>query len=298
MHKMVSGIRFAAASAALMLTVSSLPASAAQVMTFSVEAERRYFTAAELSDADVRIPGGVYIRNYTGITEMKLTLKSDAPVQIINGDFTRDPSRTEAGGAAKQCFFVKHGDAYYTNTDTSGNPVNICLWTGPGSPFPSAGVIENPDSSFLSFDVLLPKGTPAGVYRCRISDEIQTTSAGLKLRDSFVFNGSATPEYALEPLEIVVEPEPLKGDANCDGAVDSDDAVCVLKYFSLKNMDFTEEEAAAAAFSTPFIHTAMQAANPDENTVTDTDDAVLILKYATQLSIGIDPNWDDLIPKH
>ncbi len=292
-------LRAAAVLSALMFCTVSVPVSAEEQMTFRMSADRVYFTESELASGDVMVPGGMYIDNYTDIYSLKVRLSSDAPLTIENGDFTRDPSRTEKDGndvVAKQCFFVSHGSTYYTGySEAYGKLMNIALWYGPGD-FPrTAGVVENPDSSFLSFDICIPQGTAAGVYRCYIEDGYDDTlsSSNLIVYDTD-FNDV---DVTLQDCKIIVEPAALRGDVNCDGTINVLDAQCALQYYSIVTLMRESDNAALIQkfVKTPYIHTAGEAADVSQNDVVDLIDAMGILRYSAEILSQRQPNWDDVI---
>ena len=279
------------------LLISAVPASAAEgVMTFRMSADQKYLSEAELATQDIVFGGALYIDNYTGITDMKLRLKTDDPITIENGDFTRDPSRTDTDGGAKQSFFVSHGTTIYTGINNAGELKNIALWYGP-TDIDIPGEVEDPESSFLSFLVRVPKGTPAGVYRGYVSTDWEYNIAGQKVYDFICNCKGETPETALEDFQIVVEPESLRGDVNCDGIVDVHDAQCLQIYYlyaEILEMDMTDT-LYEQVFGTPYIHTAMIAADADRNSVMDTKDATAIQIYYTLYDLlEMTPDWDHL----
>ena len=90
------------------------PASAADdIMSFRMAADQTTVYTDALAEDDVVIGGGVYIDNYSGISNMRLILKSDAPLTIENGDFTRDPEKTDRWGEKLHMMFPKHDQAEY-----------------------------------------------------------------------------------------------------------------------------------------------------------------------------------------
>ena len=215
-----------------------------ETMAFRMLAERTFVSTADLADGDLVIGGALYIDNYTGISDMKLRLKTDAPLVIENGGFTRDPSRKDSDGGAKQCYFEAHGTAIYTGVNDEGELKNIALWYGPGD-CNEPGVVENPDSSFLTFQVRIPKGTPAGVYRGYISEGQEINIVGQTVFDFSCYNGPVPAEVRLIPFTITVADEPLTGDMDGDGTRTVADAVALLKFLTEVEMPeaFTAEAA-------------------------------------------------------
>ena len=297
-------VRAAVCALSALVCAVSVPASAAEsgVMTFRMSAEKTYLTASSLADADAVIPGGMYIDNYTGISYMKLRMKSDAPLTIENADFTRDPNRTEQDGTetvAKPCYFVSHGSTTFTRySEATGELVNSALWYGPGSVFPGAGVVENPESSFLCFDVRVPQGTAPGVYKLYLSQEDVILSSGIHLPDMEVRDGDNNEiTVPCEDCEIIVEPAALRGDTDCDGKITVLDAQAVMRYYGDVVVAEHEQtdEILRHALKTPYIHTALEAANVDNKGDADLADAMAILRYAGDLNSGIETNWDACI---
>ena len=95
------------------------------------------------------------------------------------------------------------------------------------------------------------------------------------------------PDYVAGGIQIVggQDHSILKGDANMDGVVNTNDAVLILK------------ENAAAIIGKDSLLDANQtiAADVDENGIVDSDDAAYVLKYYAQSIIGT-PDWDTILP--
>ncbi len=294
------------------LTVcTSLPASAAEErtpMTFRITAEQSYLRESELKQDACVIHAGLYIDNYSGITEMAMQLKSDEPLRIENGDFTRDDSRQEFVGVDpvtkekiykdKPCFFTDYGVGEYTQHSEVTGEENAVLWCSAGWMGGKPGELYRPESSFLSFDIVLPAGTKPGIYCCCLSTASGVDSDGFNYRDLYVYNGSAdvTDSIVLKNFTITVEPDALRGDVNCDGEISVDDAQSTLLYYTVmlskKNPD---DSALAEIFGTPFIHTAQEAADVSTNGEISLDDAQSILAYYTAKLAGKTPDWNQYI---
>ncbi len=297
-------VRAAVCTLSALICAVSVPASAAEsgVMTFRMSAEKTYLTASSLADADAVIPGGMYIDCYTGISYMKLRMKSDAPLILENADFTRDPNRTEQDGTetvAKPCYFVSHGSTTFTQySEETGALMNTALWYGPGAVFPGAGVVENPESSFLRFDVRVPQGTAPGVYKLYLSRDVVILSSGIHLPDMEVRDADNNEiTVPCEDCEIIVEPAALRGDADCDGKITVLDAQTVLRYYGDVVVAQREqtEEMLRQSLQTPYIHTSLEAANVDSKGDAGLEDAMAILRYAGNLNSGIETSWDACI---
>lgn len=287
--------RFAAAALSALL-LSAISASAAEnVMTFRMTTAQKYLTESELAEKDIVLDGAMYIENYSGITDMRLRLMTDDPLIIENGDFTRDPSRKDTDGGAKQCFFVSHGTTIYTGINKQGERKNIALWYGPGD-IDTPGTVEDPESSFLSYQVRIPKGTKAGVYRGYISQGTEVNIAGQVVQDFSCNNRGAAADVELVDFQVVVEPQALRGDVNCDGETDVRDAQAIMIYYNYYGILGLDESDAltAEAFGTPYIHTAAEAADINRTGVIDIKDSMMSLIYANRIIIGADADWDHL----
>ena len=280
---------------AAILPLHCLTASAADGsgMTFAIRPETVYFTESELKKAPQTVPAQMYILNYTGFSQLRLQLVCDDPLAIENGGFTLN----EADG--KHAFFEKHGSAFFTAKDDEGNPANVCLWYGPGNVVPETGVVRDSSASFLRFDVAVPESTPAGVYQVKIADGQSVNAAGQIEPDIFLMDeeGEFLPVPALTGARVIVEPAALFGDVNCDGEIDIKDAQCALRYYSMN--DLLEEEPGTfeeTALCTPYIHTAMQAADVTEDGAIDTFDVLRISKYNQMVLLEGEADWNQ-IPK-
>ena len=265
-------------------------------MQFRLTAAKTYFTEEALRSGDALTDGALRIDNYSGLSYLRLHLVSDDPVSIENLDFARDSSRKEPDGSYKQCYFETHGDTALSIPDENGKSKNICLWYGPGKVEPQNGVVENPDSPFLTFSVRVPQGTKAGVYQANLSKEVTISDVGQKEYDFQAYSGSDRVDVPCVPLQIVVEPEALLGDVDCSGTVEFYDASLALRLFTLTSsggFELTDDEIAEIT-GTPYIHTALTAADVDRNQKIEASDASAILVYATMKMIGLNPSWDDL----
>lgn len=295
-------LRLAAIAASALLCTVSVPASADAQMTFRTTADANRFTASALAQEDAVVHAAMRIDNYTGITAMKVTLKCDQPLLIENGDFTRDPDRTENDNGEivnKPSFFAAHGTTSFTRiSEETGAPLNVALWYGPGDVLPEAGVVEDPESSFLSCDIRIPRGTPAGVYRFYVSDEDEIMSSGIINPDLYVYDGDGNETtVALQDTALIVEPDALRGDVDCDGKVTVLDSQAALRYYgdvTIAKSTLTEQEL-SKLLGTPYINAAQTAANVDNSPRVDIKDVMAILRYAADARIGNDPQWDDCI---
>ena len=183
---------FAVLSAAVLFGASVLPATAADdVMTVRMAADTTTVYTDQLNTADVYINGGIYIDHYTGLTSIRMILKSDSPLTIVDGCFTPDPVKKNPQGEPLDAMFNKHDSTFYEQTTISGE-TNVVLWNAYGinvTDPPAVGVQDNPDTTFVSYRICVPKGTPAGDYKCYISTEIKLNEIGQKDPDFYAFHG-------------------------------------------------------------------------------------------------------------
>ena len=180
--------KLAVLTAAALCTNGIMPAAAADdVMTFRMAAETDTVSTAQLAEGDVTVHGGVYVDNYSGLTSMRMMLKSDAPLVIENGGFTVDPEKLDASGQPMHLLFSEHADAAYTQHSNFTGEDNIILWYAKNYTKDAIASVNDPASSFVDFDVRIPKDTPPGDYRIYISTDIQYNAAGLIDEDFFAY---------------------------------------------------------------------------------------------------------------
>ncbi len=302
-------LKAAAVVCCLMTAAVSLPASAAEEaapMTFRITAERQYLWENELEQADAVLNADLRIEYYSGITEMTFQLISDAPLHIENGDFTRDDTRQEYVGTDpdtkekiyrdKPCFFQDYAEGRYTQHSEETGEENAVLWCSAGWMSGKPGEIYKPESSFVCFDLRIPCGTKAGVYRCSLSKAVHEVAEGLYQRDFYVYNGAddVTDSVAVEDCTVIIEPNPLYGDVNCDGEISVEDAQSALGYYTAHLAGKTLTDAKLAdMLGTPYIHSALEAADPSRNGDITVEDAQGILQYYTALLAQKTPKWSD-----
>lgn len=248
-------------------------------MAFRMEASRTYLSATELAEDAVTLAGALYIDNYAGIASMKITLGCDTPLSI------------EHDGFAEPSFFANCGSEtrYVQISPNNANYNHTCLWYGSQFPYQN-GVVAHEGGAFLTFDVRLPQGTPAGVYHCFTKEGYLLNEAGLK--EYYCYAYSETEEISISPaaLEIIVEPDALRGDVDCDGDVDADDATAALRFYT-KGLTTTDVTECYEMLNTPYIHTAMQAAEANGVEGITPDDAILILRYYVRSLSGA-ADWE------
>lgn len=301
---------FAAALAAAMLCGNLVqPVSAAddKTMALRMTAETNCVNTDQLKSGDAIIHGGLYIDNYTGISKLRLILKSDSPLIIENGDFTRDPSRKDPETGEKMlAFFETYSRAVYTQESLIDDDTNIISWFGAEigddekdkDYYYENGTVADPKSSFLSYDLRVPKNTPLGDYYCFISERVQKTDWRTE-EDSRVFNTEKQLEIGKDvrfiPLKFSVY---MRGDVNCDRTVDVTDAQAALNYYTETqvSMKALSDKEAAEIVGTEHTQAAVIAADASMDGTIEVTDAQGILQYYTDGLTGITPDWFPIFP--
>lgn len=291
----------AAASAICLLT---MPAAAAEdIMTLRMAADKIAFTTDEIAKGDSVVHGNLFIDNYTGLSEFRLILKSDDPISIENGDYTRDATEKGPDGELHLSYFENYSRADYTQK----SPVfpdlsNIILWYGPENQettgdFLLTGKLRKADEALLKFDVRIPKDTKAGDYKCYISTEVQQERDNPPEYDFFAYNEKIryqpNENIILKPLTLSVY---TRGDVNGNGEIGVDDAQVTLNYYVttvVAGNKLTDEQI-AEMLGTSSIQAAKLAADASLNNEIGADDAQLILRYYTESITGKTPSWDSL----
>ncbi len=288
--------RTVALMAAAVLTVNGMTASVPAEeagMTFRLEASRSYLFASEVKEADTVLQGAMYIENYSGINMMRLTLGSDPEIVIENGGFS-SPNFLD--------------DLYDYDPDLSANiynayssvhdVYNLVTWYGPGM-INENGIVDDPDASFLSFDVRIPQNIPVGQYRLYFDERVLKLSSGKDYHLLSVYAeegeyGKSLPAIDLQAFTITVEPDPVRGDVNGNGVIDVADAMCVLRYYAAGLVGKPENERLMLLHEL-YPHMGYAAGNVDQNTLCDLTDATAILWYYVAGLIGDTPDWDAIL---
>lgn len=286
-----------AVGASVLLGMLSMTASAEDIMTFRMAADETAFTTEKTAKEDQVIHGGLYIDNYTALNCFRVILKSDAPLVIENGDFTRLKGETDQYGDPHLAFFKEYDEAVYTPKSVIDDDTNIAVWRGV-SDFPRKnGEVYHADSSILSFDIRIPKDTPPGDYQCYISTEVKTVAGDMKNPDFYATSAEKDlkigEDILLEPLTIEVY---QRGDVNCNGEVGVEDAQFALNYYVsviLSGSKLSDDEQ-AALLGTKSIRSAVRAAEVSGDKLIQVEDAQGILMYATEALTGNEPNWDKI----
>lgn len=301
MKKAILSLCIAAMTAASL----TLPASAADLMTFRFGAEKTAVSTDELAKGDVVIPGGLYIDNYTGIAQLRMILRSTEPILIENGRYTPDPNGAlDDDGLVRDAFFEKHSTHFYTQKSEIDDDTNIILWAGEetekAGEFHANGVVRNANSSFLSFDYRIPKDTRPGDYSCYVSERVITNSIGVPEEDLRISDSKHQlklgEEFALRPLTISVY---MRGDANCDGKVEIEDAQAALVLYTEQKVTGLElsNEDLAGILKTKSIAAGKLGADASQDGSIDVTDPQGILDYYVRAMIGSAPAWSEIYKK-
>ncbi len=279
----------AAAGSILFSTAGHLGTVAADSseLVLRMDVEDTYLTESALAQSGAVLNGALFLDHYDGIASMQVTLDSSAPLTIVNGGFTVPELFVgfDANNTAD--------DSEYVQDSTEDASVhNVALWYGGDFPYKN-GVIASDGTSFLSYQIRIPQGTKAGVYYCYVKDGYETNIAGQKEYYTYIYSEDAEVPFTTKPAKILVEPDVLKGDVNCDGLITADDANAALLYYLSDMMGGTKEEC-NQAFGTPYVNTAFRAADVVSDSTITADDSTKILHYYLEAMMGDTPNWDDL----
>ncbi len=279
---------FAAAAAAMLFASAAVSASAAdEPMTFRIDAKESAVCLDNMTE-DAVLKGDVFIDNYTGLTSLRLILKSDDPIVIKNGDFTRNPDKKDKQGEPLHRLFEEHADAEYMQYSEATGASNVVLWYSKGFVSDEPAKISDATSSFVNFDITVPKGTKPGDYKCYISTEETINVAGQKEEDFFAYGGKdqlvLDKDVKLAPLDVAVY---MIGDSNLDGFVDVQDAQTTL-------IAYTE----GIAGNDPKLTKAqIMASDVVKDGKVSVDDAQVILKYYTEKVVAgkKDTTWEQFL---
>lgn len=243
-----------------------------------------YLFESDLKNKDVVLKGNVYIDNYPGIAHMKLSLHSYG-LKIENGGFTV-PELFDGFDASN----TKDESEYYRNVAIA-NVTDTCMFYNKSFPYKNA-VLAKDGTSFLSYDVRVPKGLTRGCYDICVMDGWSLNAAGQREYQTFAYNEDGEElEFVQDSAYLVVEPTPILGDVDLDGDIDSDDANLVLYYYLLSVMGESEESCDAQLLNETYIHSAKLGADPNKDKHITADDASAILCYYTETLVGNSPNW-------
>lgn len=292
----------AAALTAALLMLTGLPVFAeGETMALRLSAEKTTFLKDEIEE-DQMIHGGLYIDNYTGISKIRVVLTSDAPLHIENGGFTLDTSDPEK--TDQLALFNKYSTAMYTRESLIDDSENIATFVGPenynGGSFILNGELRDPDSSFVDFDVRIPKETHCGDYSCGISTFVRSEDIDGKTYydpDFFAYDENkqltAGEDILLQPMTFSVY---LRGDVNCDEKVSVEDAQAALLYYTaavVSHQELTAEES-AELLGTKSIQAAKLGADASADGKLDSNDPQGILLYYTTGITGQSVSWSDI----
>lgn len=290
-------------AAAILLNVTAQPAAAeSDLMNFRMSAAQTAFSVDALADGDAVTHGALYIDNYTAISQVRVILKSDAPLVIENGDYTRDPSQIGPDGNPKIAFFSDYSTAAYTQYNAETGRSNLALWYGPetgesGGNYYASGTVDQADSSFLSFDIRIPQGTAVGDYTCYISTDSRQLAETIVEYDFFALNHrqklAVGTDLTLTPVKLAVY---RRGDVNCDGTVDVEDAMWTLQAYvtaSVADLPFSDE-IFGDMIGIAHGYAACMAADASEDGNIELEDAMGILTYSVESIAGNAPEWSNI----
>lgn len=286
-------------SAAMTAAALAIPADAADLMTLRLAADQTAVSTDELASGDKIIKGGLYIDNYTGIAQLRLTLRSEEPVLIENGDYTPDPDGAlDADGNVRDAFFELHSTHMYTPQSLVDDDTNIILWRGEEvakeGMYYANGVIRHAECSFLSFEYRIPKDTKVGDYTCYISERVSLTVGGLKMPDLVVSDETHEltlgEEFAVQPVVFTVY---TRGDVNCDGKVSLEDAQAALNCYVKQNLakKTLSDKEYSEIVKTKLVNAARLAADASGDGEQDVKDAQGILQYYVTELAGHAADW-------
>ena len=285
-------MKLAASIAAAVLCFQAVPASAAAPMQICMTAESDGVRNDLIENEDMIIKGAVEIKNYTGISSIRLKLRSDSPLVIENGGFYMDPDDDKISA-----LFGNYDTAIYTQYSEVTGARNTALFYTTDTERGHVAEINKEGSPFITFDVRVPKGTPAGDYTLYISREEKTNSVGQIEKDFFCRTAGANlvldTDVELVPYTIPVF---LRGDTDCSNEIEAMDAQRALDYFletTVLGQTLTDEEVAELT-GTEHVKASMRGMDADLDGEISASDAQLILSYYLEQVVGNQPTWDSL----
>lgn len=269
-----------ALSAAVMLPMSSASAADGK-MTLELTASQRYFTENDLKNEDKVVSGSLKLHDYQECDGLRAVFLTDDAISFENEraaavpvfEYDADPVTPKAESKDKKKTYVMMQS-------------EIDLELGRLAPFE----VKNQDGALCDYDIRIPKGTPAGVYKIAFDTE-QDDFGG-----TYATNDGKHPELELTDTSIIVEPEALRGDTNCDGKVTIEDVKGALDYHVATNLTNLKvnESMAEGFFKTPYVHTAQSAADATQDGTINDRDAMLILRYVSAGLANLPQDWDAL----
>ena len=300
MKKMIQAA--AAAAAVMLMTAAAQPASADEIMNFRMTAKQTVFTADALAAGDQVVKGNLFIDHYSGLSQFRIMLRSDAPLVIENGDYTRIADQIGPDQKPQLAFFKDYSSSVYTQYNADTGISNLALWYAKESEDPGifkTGTVNDANSSLLSFDVRIPKGTAVGDYTCYVAGGVKDNGEGQPKTPEF---SAYLNRVALEPgKDVLLTPVTFsvysRGDVNCDGVVDLDDAQLALLFYTKVTMGQTAspDEWYAEKTGTARGRASRYAADLTGTGSVDLSDAQSILRYYT-LSMGEKtPDWNSIL---
>jgi len=270
----------ACSAAGVLLTAS---ASAAEGnMTLEITAAERYFTESALKDAEKVVSGALKLHNYQEIDGLRAVLFTDDGISLAN---EKEPATPLFGNVSP--LITSKAESFNKKNSYVLYQTDVDYELGRCTPFK----VSNADGSLVDFDIQIPKGTKAGVYRIGIENDEADDFDG-----TYATNDGKRPQLDLTECRIVVEPEALRGDTNCDGKVSLEDVKGALDYHVATNLTSIQMDDALSeqTFHTPYIHTAIKAADATQDGTINDRDAMLILKYVSAGLANLPQDWESL----
>lgn len=288
-----------ALAAAALLCAAAPAASADALMNFRVDARQTAVSTDTLAKGDLVTPGNVFIDNYSGISQMRLILKSDAPLVIENGDFVREEGVLGPDRNPKLALFNTYSTAVYTQNNAETGRTNVAVLYGEeageaGGGYYAAAGLDHADSALLQFDLRILQNTPVGDYICCISTDVRQIAGGLLTdEDSYIYFNrqqlTLDTDFRFTPLTFSVY---RRGDVNCDGTVALEDAQRALSLYVTGITGLTPgTDELKTITGTDHVGAAQRAADASEDGNMSLEDAQGILLYYVESITGTTPDW-------
>lgn len=263
------------------------PASTAYAadVAYVMEPDKTAITAEEIAQGDVTVHVTLRIENNPGLASVLLTFGVPDGFTFANGAYS-DPYCFGNGSVSS---------AGATTTFNSG--AKKLLWNSGQNGGVENDLVYDASLPFAEFDVIVPQGTPEGIYPVAFVTE--PILAGTDANGNPLYTSTAA-TYRIENKTSIVEVTPtyrgftitvgdpvVRGDVNMDGIVDGVDAQQILKAYSnaLVGAEYglTEQQ--------------IRNADVDASGVINSLDGVFVLRfYAAQL-VGQGTTWEDILAK-
>lgn len=271
------------------LMAASLTTNAAAAVTtnptYRMEPDKPAITAEEIAQGDVTVRVTLYIDNNPGLASVLLTFGVPDGFTFTNGAYSEP-----------YCF----GDGSVSSagsTTTFNSSAKKLLWNSGQNGGVENDLIYDASLPFAEFDVIVPQGTPDGIYPVEFITEpilagtdangnpIYTSTAATYRIENKIDIVALTPTY--QGCSIIVGDPVVRGDVNQDGAVDNVDAQLILKAYS--NTLLGEDDGLTEA--------QFKNADVDESGAVNSLDGVFVLRYYAAQLIGSGASWEDILKK-